>query len=262
MTAPAWHEGWLCAFDNETTGVDVHNDRIVTASVIHLEPGKRPRVLSWLINPGIPVPDEAANVHGWTTERLTEQLAGREAQRTGNGVTRSITRAQALFEIAGQVALAISIRKPVVAFNAAYDLSIIEAECARNSVPTLTERLAPKPITGIVDPFVIDKHYSRRRGSRKLSDQVNHYKVILAGAHDAGADALAAARLVPRMIEAYPELRRMSLSKLHQSQIAWRAEQMDSLRAYFDRVGKEHDGCDPGWPLQSMRAPTEQAVLL
>lgn len=250
MTAhPPWHKGHLVAFDTETTGIDVHVDRIITTAIVYLAPDQRPRTLSWLIDPGVPVPDEAAEVHGWTTDRLTSTLAGRQALRTVNGTTRPLSRTQAFFEIAGHTALAISQGVPLVAFNAAYDLTILEAECARHDVPTLTERLAPRGVRGVVDPFVIDKHYSRRKGSRKLVDQVAHYGVIVAGAHDAGADALAAARLIPRMVKAYPELARLTLPRLHTMQVEWRKSQQASLKAYFDRVGKPHDDCDGSWPL-------------
>lgn len=248
-----WHVDAQVGFDLETTGVDVHQDRIITAAIVHHHPDRRPRLLSWLIDPGVDVPAEAAAVHGWTTDRIREQLQGRQAARTVNGVTRGSTRAQALFEIAGQVALAMSTRTPLVAFNASYDLSLLEAECTRNQVPTLTERLAPTGLAGVIDPFVIDKHYSRRKGSRKLTDQCAHYGVLMSadGAHDAGTDALATLRLLARQVQAYPELARMQLPKLHQAQVGWRREQMDSLRAYFDRMGKEHDGCNGDWPLQT-----------
>lgn len=256
----SWHDEHLVAVDTESTGVSVHEDRVITAAVVYVSPGERPRTLSWLIDPGLPIPEEAAAIHGWTTDRLTTQLAGKQALRTVNGHLRPLSRSQAFFEIAGHVALACSQAVPLVAFNAAFDLSILEAECARHDVPTLTERLAPKGVRGVVDPFVIDKHYSRRKGSRKLVDQVAHYGVIVAGAHDAGADALAAARLVPRMVKAYPELARLTLPRLHTLQVEWRARQCASLRAYFDRLGKEHDGVPGEWPLIPVPALAGTAV--
>jgi DNA polymerase-3 subunit epsilon len=33
--------------------------------------------------------------------------------------------------------------------------------------------------------------------------------------------------------------------------VTWRREQADSLRAYFDKNGIEHDGVDPGWPVHT-----------
>lgn len=243
MIADRWWEGDMLAFDLETTGVDVHNDRIVTAALVELRPGHRPATRSWLINPGIDIPAEAAAIHGVTTDKAR---------------TDGMVPAQALFEVSGLIALALANATPVVAFNAAFDLTTLEAENQRHRQPTLVSRLGKRGITPIVDPFVIDKAKSRRRGSRKLVDQCAHYRVTLAGAHSSAGDALAAARLVPVMVRAYPELGAMTLTEVHRHQVVWRREQMQSLREYFDSKGIAHDGCAPGWPLMQPVARPEQ----
>lgn len=75
-----WYEGPLAAFDTETTGVDVETDRIVSAAlVVQDAPGARPRVTRWLVNPGVPVPAAATEVHGLTEEHL--QRNGRWRRR-------------------------------------------------------------------------------------------------------------------------------------------------------------------------------------
>ena len=72
------------------------------------------------------------------------------------------------------------------------------------------------------------------------------------GAHDASGDALAAARLWPRIMAKHArKFPGHSLGSLHQAQIGWRKAQADSLRAYFDRNGTEHDGVCGEWPLHS-----------
>src|SRR5690606_29450998 len=54
--------GW----DTETTGPNPLEDRIVTAAIV-VRGGDRPdRVFSWLIDPKIPIPAEASEVHGVT----------------------------------------------------------------------------------------------------------------------------------------------------------------------------------------------------
>ena len=95
---PKWHEGPLAGFDLETTGVDVYGDRIVTAAVVHHTPGSRPRALQWVINPGTDVPAEAAEVHGWTNQRLNDYLGDREAAR--RLLSRAITASPSRFEAA------------------------------------------------------------------------------------------------------------------------------------------------------------------
>jgi DNA polymerase-3 subunit epsilon len=59
-----WHKASMIGFDLETTGVNVEQDRIITACLALIRPGHDTEVRSTVINPGIPVPDEAANVHG------------------------------------------------------------------------------------------------------------------------------------------------------------------------------------------------------
>ena len=126
-TTSKW-DGWdVLGFDLETTGVDVWSDRIVQSALVRIDAGKRPVTSTWLVNPGIPIPDEAAAVHGITTER-----AAAEGGDPG----------QMLFELVGQLALAMGRGRPVVGMNLSYDLSLLEAECARHGVDGLVARLA------------------------------------------------------------------------------------------------------------------------
>lgn len=57
------------AFDTETTGFSAKNDRIVEIGAIRFRGnGEVLAVTNWLINPGMPVPFYATEVHGITTE--------------------------------------------------------------------------------------------------------------------------------------------------------------------------------------------------
>ncbi len=249
MTCPetAWFDDKLVAVDFETSGADVYRDRIVTAAVVHIRRGARPRSFGWVIDPGIEVPEQATQVHGWTTDRLRAHPS-------------VMAPAQALFEITGMLAYPLGHGIPLVAFNAAFDLTILEAENRRHDQPTLIKRLAPKPVAPVCDPFVIDKATSRRQGSRRLDDQCRFHRVTLAGAHTADADAIAAARLLVALLRKHPHLGNLTARELHERQVIWRAEQQDSLRRYFEAKQIEHDGCPPGWPIQA--APVaSQGVL-
>lgn len=277
MSAVKWHEGRLVAFDVETTGVDAHQDRIVTAAVVHTQPGTRPRTLSWLIDPGVDIPAEASDVHGWTPVRIAAALNGAEASYTHVARQAPMTRADALDSIAAQVATAILSDTPLIAMNASFDLTTLEAELARHGVRTLTDRVAGHPVRCVVDPMVLEKQYDPYRkvkggctGSKRghdcggcgaedktLTGLCRHYGVVLAGAHDAGADAVAATRLALRIVNSWPDIARLRLATLHEKQIGWRADQMKSLRSYFDRQTPpiEHDGCCGEWPLHRQCAP-------
>jgi DNA polymerase-3 subunit epsilon len=293
VTAVKWHEGPMVSLDTESTGTDVYQDRIVTAAVVHHTPGRRPRTLSWLINPGIPIPDEAAAVHGWTTERLEARLAGAEALRIHDGREARLTRDGALFEIAAQAATAMGTETPLIIHNAPYDLTLLEAELVRNDIPGLSTR--PKGgIRGVVDPMVIEKQYDPYRKScykapgcdvaakhhecggcrggkhkcggcgstdKTLTSLCAHYGVVHTGAHDAAGDALAALRLTGRLVAAWPEMARWKLATLHSHEVTWRKQQSDSLREYWRRVEDPRWAeVNSDWPIQVTQTATAGAA--
>lgn len=229
----------LLGIDTETTGVSVYEDRIVTCCVVDVQPDARPVMHRWVIDPGVDVPEAAAAIHGWTTERIRSHPDRREP-------------AEALFEIGGMVALQVSHGVPLVLFNACYDLTLFEVECVRHQVPTLAERLGRKTWGPVVDGMVIDKQMSRRKGKRRLGDVCEHYKVMLPGAHDSSVDALAAVRLVPVLVEAYADkLAGLSPEQLHNHQVGWRRSQQADFRAWLQRKDPDADVSEirPEWPV-------------
>lgn len=247
--ASRWARQRVAAFDLETTGTNAHTDRIVTAALVDIHPGiRRPIIDTWLTDPAIPIPEEAAAVHGWTTEKIAAS-------------PDKVDPGQALFEITGRLARALGQGIPIVGYNLAYDLTMLEAENTRHDVDTLASRL-DKPVAPIIDALVLDKHADPyRKGSRKLGDVCAHYKVVHTGLHDSAGDALAAARLWHRIIDTHPDqFAGLNLAGLHVAQQQWRAEQMKSLRAYFYRAGKEHDGCCGEWPIHVRCTPAEAVI--
>lgn len=288
MTAVKWHQGPLVGFDLESTGKDPHTARIVTAAAVVHRPGQRPSITQWLIDPGVDIPDEAAAVHGWTTQALRTRLNGHQALRIDANVERPLTKDGALFEIATKPAFAFGNDVPLVGANVPYDLTLTEAELARNGIDTLASR--PAGIRGVVDVQVIEKQYDKFRKQcykapgcrpdeqhhecggcrggktkcggcgitdRKLTSLCKHYGVRHTGAHDAAGDALAAIRLAVRLAADWPEIGRLTLPTLHRKQVEWRRDHMLGLRAFMDKVGKEHDGCCPEWPVHERCAPAK-----
>lgn len=250
----------LAGFDLESTGVDVWTDRIVQAALVSVVDGTETDHSTWMVNPGIDIPDEAAAVHGISTER---------AKAEGGDP------AQMLFEVTGRLALTMGRRIPIVVANAPYDFTLLEAENARYGIDTLTSRVAPLPIGPVIDPMVLDKFADPYRKAicaknrkpcncgavdKKLSSLCLHYGVELTAAHDAGADALAACLLVPAIVRRHSQkFRGYTVGSLHMAQVGWRREQMNGLREYFDKQGTEHDGCDPAWPIRARQ--TEAAAV-
>ena len=58
----------LCFLDLETTGINIVNDRIVEIAILKVMPNGDKESKSWLVNPGILIPEQAIEVHGITNE--------------------------------------------------------------------------------------------------------------------------------------------------------------------------------------------------
>ncbi|MEU7024716.1 3'-5' exonuclease [Streptomyces sp. NPDC046203] len=231
-----WYEGPLAAFDTETTGVDVEEDRIVSAAlVVQDAAGTRPRVTRWLVNPGIPVPPEATAVHGLTDRHL---------QRNGRWPSPVVE------EVARAIAEQIAAGRPLVVMNAPFDLTILDRELRRHRASSLGRYLDSVPLC-VLDPRVLDKHLDRyRKGRRTLTDLCDQYEVVLDGAHDAAADASAALEVVRAVGRRFAgRLERLSPGELHTLQAVWHAAQARGLQAWFTRQGTP-ETVDPAWPLR------------
>ena len=64
----------LCFFDLEATGLNVIRDRIVQIAIVkYKKKGGEPEQLEMLINPGIPISEEAMGVHGITPAMVAKK---------------------------------------------------------------------------------------------------------------------------------------------------------------------------------------------
>lgn len=62
----------MIIYDLETTGVDVIKDRIIEIYALKIE-GETKSELHHFVNPGIPIPKEASDVHGYTDEFVKDK---------------------------------------------------------------------------------------------------------------------------------------------------------------------------------------------
>jgi len=238
-----WHKGMICAFDVESTGVDVENDRIVTACVALVDgSGKEePDVKEWLAWPGMDIPEEAAKVHGITTAHAREH--GEPAPEVIDEVATWLIRA------AGDLI-------PIVAFNACYDLTMLDRDSRRNGLgpfgPAFEEARGL-----VIDPLVMDKALDPyRKGKRTLSDVAAHYGVRQDTAHSASGDAVTAARVAWAIASRKPHVAAMTATELMSWQAAERRKQARSYADYLRRQGTPKV-IDESWPWTPL---AEQAV--
>ena len=224
---PSWAKN-LAVFDLETTGLDVREARIVTATVATInQTGEVTNLREWLVDPGIEIPEVAAAVHGVTTEM---------ARRDG------MEPRVAVAEIVELLTLHNS-SMPLVAFNAPYDFSILQAEAIRHGIAALN----PKPV---IDPLVLDRQVDRyRKGKRNLGVMSEHYGIKLDDAHNSTADAVAAGRIAQQLARKFAELA-IDVNELHELQSTWSDQQSESFAEYLRKQNRPDYRAELGWPIK------------
>lgn len=223
-----WLTGAMAAFDTETTGVDTKVDRIVTATCVYLGAGGIGRDMSWLIWPGIDIPERATAIHGITSHH---------ARTHGEAPEHAVPA------IAAELMGAWVGGLPVVAMNASFDLSLVQAELERCGHPPL--QLGP-----VLDPLAIDRLCDpRRKGKRNLAALAAHYGVKQDGAHSSRGDALTAARIVWKQARLYRDTFSLTLADMQTAQADAHREWATEFEAYLRRQGK-NDVIEREWPLR------------
>ncbi|WP_267242214.1 3'-5' exonuclease [Streptomyces sp. PR69] len=242
----AWHAEPLVGFDLETTGTEPLEARIVTAAIVEVGPRGIAR-RTWLADPGVRIPPQASAIHGISSERAAAE--GRPAREVADEIAETLTDCW---------------RRgvPVVAYNAAFDLTLLSAELRRHGLPSLAERgFDAAGGTGpVIDPYTIDRAVDRyRKGKRTLEAVCAEYGIRLDDAHEAGADALAAVRVARAIAERHEAVAAMAPAELHERQIRWYAQWAADFQRFLRRKGDAGAVVDPAWPLRAL--PPSPAVL-
>lgn len=215
----------MCSFDLETTSADPRTARIVTSALVKVEVPNKEVVLR-LADPGIEIPEAATAIHGITTEYA--RANGRPHDEV---VQQTIADIYAAWEQGFTL----------IVYNATFDLSVLS-------------QLDPSfVVKGLVfDPYVVDRARVRRPGKRTLTAVSEYYAVPVGDdAHEASADALAAARIAWQMCKRWPELTQMDEGELMEQQAIDYFRMQESLAQYFERQGRDTSTINYAWPVQS-----------
>lgn len=215
-------------FDVESTGIDVFEDRIV--QFFGATADSKGNILdTWefFINPGVPVPEEAAAVHGFDDEFLKEK--GFDPVFALEEIKLKFLQHKDLIQ---------------VAFNMNYDLSILDAEMKRHGVSDNFGEWFAKH-GKLVDGLVIDRHKDKyRKGRRNLETQAKHYGVEFDpdAAHNALYDTEVTAKVTVKILEKFG-------TPSTQEQARWQ----EAWRSNFEKYLQKSDPTatvERGWPLR------------
>ena len=252
----SWTTEAMIGFDLETTGVDPMTCLPVSFALVYMNGSEVTKVRTALINPGIPIPEGATEVHKITDEMVQERGGTLEASVVG---------------IAGELLAAAYAGVPVVGMNCRYDLTIIDrlyagyaagSSMEENEAVAKLLRAFPGAETdriglrgdgwngNVIDISVIDKKLDKwRKGSRTLLALCAHYGVDLGeAAHTAAGDAEASVRVALALAKKYPQIDTEPYL-LHAMQVGWRREWAEDFGAYLAKKGEKLEDDAGDWPL-------------
>lgn len=167
----------ICFFDLETTGVNVSLDRIVEISILKIFPNGNKESKTWLVNPGVPIPLEASNIHG---------------------ITNDIVKNEPLFKMIASDIKSMIDNCDLAGFNSnKFDIPLLAEELLRSEIDFSLDNVATIDVQNIF----------HKMEQRTLSAAYQFYcGKSLDNAHSSKADTLATYEVLESQIEKYDDL--------------------------------------------------------
>ena len=167
----------ICFFDLETTGVNVSLDRIVEISILKIFPNGNKESKTWLVNPGVPIPSEASNIHG---------------------ITNDIVKNEPLFKMIASDIKSMINNCDLAGFNSnKFDIPLLAEELLRSEIDFSLDNVATIDVQNIF----------HKMEQRTLSAAYQFYcGKSLDNAHSSKADTLETYEVLESQIEKYDDL--------------------------------------------------------
>ncbi len=167
----------LIFFDLETTGIDVAVDRIVEISYLKVYPNGNEESKTIRVNPGIPIPQKATNIHGITDEDVKDAPSFKEIAKNLAAVFEGC-------DFAG--------------YNSnKFDLPLLAEEFLRADIDLDLKKRK------FIDIQIIFHKKEQRNLSAAYKFYCNKY---LEDAHSAEADTRATYEILQAQLDRYPDL--------------------------------------------------------
>jgi DNA polymerase-3 subunit epsilon len=202
----------IVAIDTETTGREPANDRIVEVAAVIWDGTDIVQRLSWLVNPGRPIPKEASDIHGISDQDVADQPPFSD-------ILPSLLQA-----LGGHVPLA---------YNADFDRQFLMAEYNRCGVPEGRPVPAFRRNVEWLDPLVWVREIQQNERSKALGEVCQRLGIPLTNAHRATDDAEAALKVlmailpdpkVPRTYAAFLQEQRRLGRQQEEERARWRKD--------------------------------------
>jgi DNA polymerase-3 subunit epsilon len=198
-----WHTGTLEAIGLITTGPDPETARIASACVMRVDASGRDKPIA----------------QQWPDEAPPEEVISE--------ATAALVRA-----VHGD--------RPIVVFDAARALTVLDRECRRHGLPTLGELARDGQAAPVICAHVLDGYASGRPGEPSLTDACARWDVRLKDPADPAWRAWTAAGIAVRIAQRHQAIAAMDLPRLHAAQQEWHRQQCLSHAAYLRRKAAFH----------------------
>jgi DNA polymerase III subunit epsilon len=198
----------ICFFDLESTGLSTATDRIVSISVLKVFPDGSKEAKNAVVNPTIPIPKGASDVHGITDEMVKDKPTFKQIAKAIYGFMQNC-------DIAG--------------FNSNYyDIPLLAEEFLRCEIDF------PLPSSRFIDVGNIFK----KKEQRTLSAALKFYcGKELENAHDAQADTLATYEVFCSQLEKYEDLSGQDVTTIEEF-----SRMGDKVVDFAGKIGIDADG--------------------